>query len=401
MKILQINTVCGTGSTGSIATDIAMAAEQMGHKCYIAYGQGITKYVRSYKIGSCIENHFHNLGSRLWGNQGHYTRRGTQGLIRYIEMIQPDVIHLHNLHGNYLNLPILFDYLHKSSRPVVLTLHDCWAFTGKCSHYTAVGCFKWQTGCSKCPQYRSYPPSLIFDRSAELYRHKKQWFSELANLHIVTVSKWLQHEVENSFLAKWPISQIYNWVDSTKFHKAISDRSKIMAQYDLSDRYKYVVSVSAGWDRRSSKFEDAVALSKSLPEGYRLLLVGRTTHGTSIPDPIVHIPYISNSHELSVIYSLASAYVHLSVEDTFGKVIAEAMACGTLPIVFNSTACPEVADRLGITVAPHDISAIVEALSTLNVTQEHQEALISYVREHYNIDTNVRRYINLYEQLAW
>ena len=155
MKVLQINTVSGFGSTGRTCSEISEALREQGHQAYIAYGQRTSLLNgRSFKIGTKLENHYHNVYSRIWGKQGYQTKNGTKKLINYIESINPDVIHLDNLHGNYLNLEILFNYLAKADKPVFWTLHDCWAFTGKCSHYTDVGCYKWQTHCNHCPQVK-------------------------------------------------------------------------------------------------------------------------------------------------------------------------------------------------------------------------------------------------------
>ena len=159
MKVLQINTVVDFGSTGRTVSELAYSINLNGDECYCAYGQKKSSLKNSFKIGTRLENHLHNIGSRIFGKQGYFTVWGTKSLIRYIETIQPDVIHLRNLHGNYLNLKILFNYLSKANVPVVWTLHDCWAFTGKCAHYTNVECYKWQTHCFDCPQVKKYPLS--------------------------------------------------------------------------------------------------------------------------------------------------------------------------------------------------------------------------------------------------
>lgn len=401
MKILHINTVCGHGSTGSIATDIAVECEKKGHEYYVAYGQGDTTYHRSFKIGGKWENHFHNLiCSRLLGMQGYGTHRGTKKLIAWIRKLAPDIVHLGNLHGNYLNLPLLFNYLKTSKIPVVLTLHDCWAFTGKCSHYTAAGCYKWETQCSSCPLFRSYPPTFFFDRSARLFQDKRNWFTALEHVQVVAVSQWLKQEAERSFLGKWPVHRIYNWVDSERFHHTTPSES-LYEKYGLPKNHKYLVSVSAGWDKHSTKYRDAVNLTAKLPSDYRLLLVGSVNHGTTIPSPIYHIPYISDPNDLSAIYSLATAYIHFSVEDTFGKVIAEAMACGTPPIVFDSTACPEIAAEYGFKVAPHNVNAIIALLPRMEtITNEHRAKLIERVKTSYNLAENTGRYLELYERMV-
>lgn len=399
MRILQINTVCGRGSTGSICVDIASQLEKMGHTCYIAYGQGHTNYKQSYKIGSRLENYLHNIGSRLFGNQGYYTKKGTKKLIKYIENIKPDLIHLHNLHGNYLNLRILFEFLSKANIPVVWTLHDCWAFTGKCAHYTSVGCYKWEKQCQNCPQFRSYPASFFFDRSKKLYRDKKRLFTSVDNMVITPVSRWLQREVSRSFLSKYPVNYIYNWVDYKKFFPQFED---IRDKYRIPKDKFILLSVSAGWNKNTSRYKDAIKLAEILPEDMHLIMVGKCYKGTKIPFPVTHISYIQGIEELAKIYSTADVYVHLSVEDTFGKVIAEAMACGTPSIVFDSTACPELVEKgCGYVVQSHDVADIITKANIIKKKGKESYSLtaINYVKEKFNYECNVMQFIHLYENL--
>lgn len=404
MKIIQINTVCGHGSTGSIAVDIATEVRKKEDECYIAYGQGSSNYSDSHKIGGWLENKWHGLFySRLLGLQGYGTRRGTRQLIQWIDQIQPDIIHLHNLHGNYLNHPLLFNYIITRQLPVVITLHDCYNFTGKCSHYTATGCYKWQSECKQCPLLRkTIAPSYFLDRSRKIFLDKKRWYSQIKKMAVVAVSRWLEHEARASILTQngHTICHIYNWVDYRKFHRASQKEIQtIYHKYGLDSQFKYLISVGAGWDKKTSKYKDALKLSELLPNGYKLLLVGGTSKGTAIESPIYHIPYVSDAHELSIIYSMATAYIHLSVEDTFGKVIAEAMACGTPPIVFNSTACPEVADKYGYIIPPHDVVAIIALLPQLNISESQRCQMVDYVRENFNYSKNIEQYIKLYESI--
>ncbi len=399
MVILQINTVCGRGSTGSICVDIASQLEKMGHTCYIAYGQGNTDYEKSYKIGSKLENYLHNIGSRLLGNQGYYTAKGTRRLVKYIEHVKPDIIHLHNLHGNYLNLRIIFNFLSMAGISVVWTLHDCWAFTGKCAHYTSAGCYKWEKQCGHCPQFRSYPSSLFLDRSRRLYTDKKKWFTSIDNMAIVSVSRWLQKEASRSFLSKYPVSYIYNWVDYKKFFPQPED---IRKKYQIPEDKFILLSVSAGWNKNTSRYKDAMELMKMLPEDMHLVMVGQCYKDTEIPPSITHIPYIQGAEELAKVYSAADVYVHLSVEDTFGKVIAEAMACGTPSIVFDSTACPElIGNNCGYVVRPHNVSDIIAKANIIkkNGKKYFSTPAINYVKENFDYERNVMQIIRLYEKL--
>lgn len=404
MKILQINSVCDRGSTGRNTRELAEFLLRHGHECFVAYGQGTTTYPNSFKIGGKWENHFHNaFYTRLLGLHGYGTRRGTRRLISWIKEITPDIIHLGNLHANYLNFPMLFQYIIDNNIPVVFTLHDCFNFTGKCSHYTAKGCFKWQTECGHCPLYRNtVAPSMIFDNSRKLFNEKKNLYAKIKKMTVVAVSKWLMHEAEKSILAGngHKITYIYNWIDKQKFHIVSEEQiQQFRKKYNLDSQTKYLVSVSQSWDKNASRFIDANKLANILPEGYKLVLIGSTAKGTSIPEHIIHIPYISNSEELSAAYTMSEAYIHFSVEDTFGKVIAEAMCCGTIPITFNSTACGEIPGPYGIVVAPHDIDSIVNSLPKIPILKKKQEDMLRYVHENYDYKTNSARYIDIYKEL--
>lgn len=403
MRILQINSVCDRGSTGRTTRELAEVLEAEGHECYVAYGYGTSTWHRSMKIGGKWENHFHNaFFTRLLGLHGYGTRRGTKKLIAWIRQIKPDVVHLRNLHTNYLNYPMLFKYLIEQQIPVLFTLHDCFNFTGKCSHYTAQGCYKWQQECHHCPLIHTTAPSLFFDNSRKIFNEKKAYYEQMNILSVVAVSKWLADEASKSklFESIKGIKHIYNWIDYSKFHRASQeDIDDFYTKYNLSKDYKYIISVSQGWDNNASRYKDAIALAQKLPSDFRLVLVGGVARGSRIEYPLIHIPYIAGHKELSAAYSMAEAYVHLSVEDTFGKVIAEAMSCGTVPITFNSTACGEIPGPYGLVVAPHDTSAIVEGLSRLPELQNQRDDIIQYVRDNYDYQCNAHKYIDLYKEI--
>ena len=397
MKVLQINSVCGYGSTGRSCIEMAEALQKQGHECYIAYGQLNTEYENSFKVGSILENHMHNVCSRLTGKQGYFTKKGTKNLIEYIKIIDPDVIHLHNLHGNYLNLELLFNYLAHTNKPIVWELHDCWAFTGKCAHYTDIGCYKWQTHCNHCPQLKKYPPSIYFDRSSVMFNDKKRWFTSIKNMTIIPVSKWLAREVKQSFLAKYPIVAIYNWIDQTIF-KPID--LNIRKKFGIDENKFVILGVSAGWSKSDYKLKDFIRLSKLITTDMQIVLVGGNNKLGSLPDNIIHIPYVNSKTELAAIYSTADVYVHLSVEDTFGKVIAEAMSCGTPAVVYNSTACPElVGEGCGYVANKGDIDNIYKNICRIksNGKASYTANCISHVQNNFEMNQNTIKTIELYK----
>lgn len=398
MKVLMINSVCGFGSTGSICVDIATVLELQGHECYIAYGQGTTTYKKSYKIGTVLENHIHNLGSRLLGKQGYFTKKGTQQLVQFIKQYNPDIIHLHNLHGNYLNLKVLFEYLINVQKPVVWTLHDCWAFTGKCAHYTDIQCFKWQTHCANCPQLQTYPPSVFIDQSQTMFADKKKWFTSLNQLTITPVSHWLTGQVQQSFLQNIPTQTIYNWIDASIFKPM--PKELCSSKYKLDPSKFTIIVVSAGWHVTDVKWQDLIKLSQAIGTQDQIVMVGKVENKSLVPHNCINIDYVHNKEELASLYSFADVYIHLSTEDTFGKVIAEAMSCGTPAIVYNATACPEiVGNDGGFVVEKRNIHQIVDAIN--NIKQQTKDSFSANCRkrvvQHFDLTTNINQIINLYQ----
>ena len=397
----MINSVSGFGSTGSICIDIARELENQGHECYIAFGQLSSGYKNGFKIGTKIENHLHNLGSRLIGKQGYFSQQGTKKLIKFIDNYNPDIIHLHNLHGNYLNLELLFVYLNKTQKPVVWTFHDCWPFTGKCAHYTDVACEKWKAVCNNCPQLHNYPPSLFFDHSKNMHIDKKKWFTSIENLTIITVSNWLKHQVEMSFFKDSKIKTIYNWVDQNVFKETLDEEFAI--KYKL-DKYKFtLILVSAYWLKNDNKWEDAKRLALLLDDRFQIILIGKVEKSIKIPKSINHIPYLNGKTELAKAYSFADVYIHLSTEDTFGKVIAESMSCGTPVVVYNSTACPEIiGNNCGFIVEKRNIGEVFLAIEEIRKLGKnlYSQNCIERVFKNYNNKTNINETINIYKSLV-
>lgn len=405
MKIIHINAVCGKGSTGRIVVDIANSAESHGHECYIAYGHADTDYHRAYKIGNKYEHLFHNLFfSRLLGLQGYGSILTTLKFTRWLDEINPDIVHIHNLHANYINQNILFKYLVKKDIPVIITLHDCLNFTGKCTNYTSVKCKRWHTECCRCPLIKSSGiPSVIFDWSNQIFKTKRKYYKDLNRLMSIGVSQWLSNEAKESILNTKGnnVDYIYNWIDYKAFTPCSSEEiENFRTKYGLSHDIKYLISVSQDWIEGSIRLNDALLLSSKLPNGYKLLLIGRMDSRISLPDNVTYIPYIESRHELAIAYSLSEAYIHFSIQDTFGLVIGEAMACGTIPITYDSTACGEIPAGYGIKVKPRDIDAIIDALPVLPEKKKYAYEMIDYVKNTYDKNTNISKYLNIYESIA-
>ena len=365
MKVFQINSVCGIRSTGRICTDLAEVLRLQGHESIIAYGRESVpeKYKDiSYRIGTDFGVKINALKARIFDNEGFNAKRATRKLINQIKKYDPDVIHLHNLHGYYLNIEILFDYLKKSDKPVVWTLHDCWAFTGHCSYFDFVGCDKWQTECSKCPQKKGYPTSKCRDRSKKNYFQKKAAFTGVRNLTIVTPSKWLKDMVKLSFLKEYEVEVIPNGIDLTVFKPSPSD---FRERYGIVNK-KIILGVASVWDKRKG-LQDFIELSKILDDEYKIVLVGLTEkQKKSLPESIIGITKTNNVKELAEIYTAADVFFNPSVEETMGLTTVEAFACGTPAITSNKTAVPEVVtENSGIVLDDLNTEQVVSVISRI------------------------------------
>lgn len=336
-RILFVNVTC-SGSTGKICKELYDLASNDGYECCIAYGRGeAPKGYRSVKIGNDLDLIYHVLKTRLLDQHGLASRNATLKFIKFINWFKPNIIHLHNIHGYYLNYNLLFEYLNKNEEiQVVWTLHDCWAFTGHCSHYLEEGCYKWIQGCGQCPLINEYPKSFV-DRSKLNWVEKRNAFSLNRKINIVCVSDWLKSQVEKSFLAHNNISVIRNGVDKSVFYFKNSD---LLREYK-SDNFSILLGVSNVWGKRKG-LQDFIDLSEKLSDRYKLVLVGLTNRQISqLPDKIKGLPRTKNLDELAKIYSAADLYINFSKEETFGMTNYEAQACGTPVISYDNGGSPE------------------------------------------------------------
>lgn len=400
-KLLQIAVECNTGSTGTIAEAIGNIAINNGWESYIAYGR-FYKPSKShiYKIESKYGVYIHGLLTRLFDIHGKGSLLATKKLIKYIEAIKPDIIHLHHLHGYYINIHTLFDYLSLSNIPVVWTFHDCWSFTGHCAHFDYVGCNKWQTECFKCPQKKEYPASYLFDRSKKNYKEKKKLFTSVPQMTIISVSKWLDEKVSLSFFRDIPHKVIYNGIDTSIF-KPSSNGIQIRDKYGIGKSY-LILGVANTWSKRKG-LDDFIKLSHSLNQNEKIILIGLNNKQIrDLPENIIGVKKTESKQELVDLYSAADVYINLSVEETFGLTTAEALACGTPAIVYKSTACPEIIDNYtGIEVEKKNISSVINAINNIKMKGKDYYTYNCRERAVNLFDKNERfkEYLYLYDDL--
>lgn len=345
MKILQINSVCGVTGTGRIAADLYHVGVRRGHECRIAYGehkyQNAPGDMQTMEIGTLRDCQAHALLTRLFDMQGFGSRRATKRFLQEVDAWQPDVIHLHNLHGYYINIELLFQYLKQKKVRVVWTLHDCWAFTGHCVYFQSVGCERWREGCHDCPLVRQYPASMGIDRSRKNYLKKKELFTGLEDMTILVPSRWMEERVRRSFLKDYEIRVVYNGIDLTTYKPVPSDFRK---RYGLEGCF-LVLGVANVWEERKG-LKVFLRLAQELGAGYRIVLVGLSGEQIAqLPPEILGLPRTDTAAELAAIYTAADVFVNPGREETFGLTVAEAMACGTYPIAYADTACAEVVEQ--------------------------------------------------------
>jgi glycosyltransferase involved in cell wall biosynthesis len=399
LKILQINSTANVGSTGRIASEIGQLIKQKGWESYIAYGRdAVICQSTLIRIGSKIDIILHGIKSRLFDKHGLGSVNATKRLIQEIKKNQPDIIHLHNIHGYYLNYIILFDFLSSSGIPVIWTLHDCWSFTGHCSYFHYACCDKWKTQCFKCPQKTKYPASIIIDNSSDNYNLKRRIFNKIENLTIVTVSDWLGGLVKQSFLKDKKIQTIHNGIDTDIF-KPKENGNKIRDKYGINNRFM-ILSVATAWTNRKG-MKDLFELSTLITENEVIVMLGLTPKQIKeIPPAIIGLPRTENFKDLADLYSTANVLLSTSYEETFGLTIAESFACGTPAIVYNRTATPYlVSAETGFVVEPKDYNSIISAIQ--KIKQEQKSKYVSVCRDRalkfFDKNKQFLKYVDLYE----
>jgi len=399
-KLLQINSVVNSGSTGRIAEEIGQTAIAAGWESYIAYGRNDRpSQSELIKIGNDWDIKMHGFQTRLFDKHGLGSKSATIELIGKIEEISPDIIHLHNIHGYYINIEILFKYLRNTNIPVVWTFHDCWPITGHCAHFTFVGCEKWKIKCCDCPQKTSYPASWIVDRSEKNYYLKKELFTSLSNLTLVPVSKWLSGILEESYLQHYPLNVIHNGINTEVFKPSADNVFRI--KYRLENKF-ILLGVATSWGSKKGLY-DFIELSRHLNNDFKIVLVGLSRKQIEqLPVNILGIERTESVEELSNLYSEADIVLNLSYEETFGLTTVEGFACGTPCIVYNATASPELVDQsTGLVVEPGDINGLMEAIIQIkqNGKQFYSEACVNRAHSLYKNEDRYHEYIELYDSL--
>lgn len=395
MVIVQIASA-STGGIGRLTRDISDVLNQKGISNYIAYGRGeIFDSERDYMFGSRTEILMHGALTRLTDKTGLYSKNGTLQLLKFLDRVKPNIIQLHNLHGYYLNYEILFQYIKRHNITTVWTLHDCWAYTGHCTHYTFVHCDQWKSQCYRCTQQRRYPTCWFKGNVKENYERKKRAFTGVEKLTLVTPSKWLADQTKYSFLKGYETKVINNGIDLKLFRvKGKTDISK----YHIPDK-KIVLGLASTWGDRKGE-SDFIRLAAMLPPEYVVVMVGLSSQKIKkLPSNVIGIEHTENVEDLVDIYNTAEIFLNLTYEDNFPTTNLEAMACGTSVLTYRTGGSPEsITKESGYVVPVGDVQAVRDIV----VAHRKNHQTILACRENalkYDKNDRFNEYVELYTHL--
>ena len=399
-KLLQINPVIKENtSTGKIMRTLGELAQAAGWESYVAYSRardGVPPHSsRLVPVGNKADLLLHWVATRLFDAHGLASRLATRRFVARLRELNPDVIHIHNIHGYFLNYKILSLALAQMGKPVVWTVHDCWLYTGHCYHYASAGCERWKTGCHHCPQKKAFPASWLLDRSRRNWKDKKKAFCSIPGLTLVTVSRWMKGEIAQSFLGGVRCEVIHNGIDLDTFRPSPSAETALA--YGT-----YYLAVASIWLPEKG-LQDLEKLSSVLDADERLVVVGKRPSGHRFPRNVVCLERTADAAALAALYTEAVALVNPTWQDNYPTVNMEAIACGTPVVSYRTGGSPEsITPRTGRVVEQGDVEGLAEALHAIRRQgKEHfSEACRSYALAHFRAQDRFNDYIQLYESLT-
>lgn len=397
MKVLQINAVYGHGSTGTIVRDIECLCEQSGMECYVASPDAKVRGAkRGYVIGNIFDHKLHALLSRIHGKQAYFSHIPTRNFIRWMDEIKPDIVHLHNLHSNYIHLNMLLKYLAKKDIKTVVTLHDCWFYTGGCFHYTADGCNGWLDKCVACPKGKEDPIAKLTKKTAEILADRKKYLLAIPHLVVTGVSNWIANEARKTFFSNINVVTIHNGVDINLFKPTPSDLRKRLGFDD-----KYVILGPASKWLATVNRKVLREFSQKMQPDEILLLFGAIQEGIKLPENVYIYGYTKDRKELAALYTMADVFVNTTREDSLSLINIEAQACGTPVVTFSNTGVDDtVNENKGYKIETGNASLLYSAVHRLKNNPIEREPLQSWVNEKFDYMLNYQKYITLYGSIS-
>lgn len=398
MKVVQINACYEYSSTGRTCFELHTHLTEHEIESFKFYSMPMPNSDKYDLIGSWLDHKLHALLSRLTGRQAYFSIIPTYTLIRKLRKIQPDVVILRNFHSNYINLPMITHYLAKYDIPTIVVLHDCWFFTGYCCHYTEIGCQKWQKECYHCPLIKADKASWFFDSTRSVFRDHKRLLEAIPRLAVVGVSDWITNEGRKApiFHKAVKFQRIYNWINLKVFYPR--ETFNLRAKLNLKDTDFVALGVSMSWSFRKG-LEVYLEVAKQMPD-VKIVMIGQKTD-IELPPNIISVPPTGSTEELAQYYSMADVLFNFSIQETFGKVAAEALACGTPLIVNNATANPELPGLCGYAVEKNNVQQVVDAVKSIRSKGKdyYKQQCVKRANELFEKDKNIEQYVRLFQEL--
>ncbi len=399
MKVMHINAVYGVGSTGVIVEDLHNLSFENGIDSYVSYStsdRSPDEIRNGYVIGKNAGKKIHAALSRLGGKQAYFSRYATQKLIEHIKSVKPDIVHLHNLHSNFIHLNSLLEYLGNADIKTVITLHDCWFYTGGCFHYTFDNCFKWLDGCGNCPKKMKDTPAYISDNSAKILADRKKYFGKIKNLTVVGVSQWISDEAKRTFFKDRDVRTVYNGVDT---HVYVDTESDFREKYNLQNKFLILAPASKWLKPINRETFDTVA--ENLPDDSVIVMLGCNSEtGKNLPQNVLPLEFIKDRNELIKVYSACDVFANCTREESLSLINVEAQSCGTPVVTYRNTGAQETVDnKCGFSVESGNASEFLNAI--LKVREMGKPSFSKechlWAEKRFDKKKNYDEYISLYK----
>lgn len=400
MKVLQINAVYEYSSTGRMTAQLHQYLQSKRIESYVAANNLAANDSYLIKIGNRLSRLFHSAMSHITGRQGHYSYFATKKLLNRINKINPDVVHLHVLHSNCLHIPLLLRYLAQNDIPTVITLHDCWFFTGHCCYFTDANCSRWKKQCGSCPELHTWNRSWFFDRSEQNLLEKKHLFGSMKRLGVVGISDWSTNFIPDSILKNAAIiRRIYNWIDLDVFQAC--NKNGIRKKLGLDNNDFIIIGVAQNWNKQKGILEFK-SIATRCPH-YKFLMVGNIPDEFyPLPKNIIVMGATSSIIDLAGYYSSADLFFNPSSRETFGLVTVEAQACGTPVVAYKLTATPElIPEGCGFIAEYQDHDRVIEYFEIIkkNGKQLYADNCRNFVSTNFHKTKQMDLYIDMYKNL--
>lgn len=397
--VLQINAVYGKGSTGEISRDISAVALECGWDSYVACSikpSGITKETGIILIGNLLDHKLHAMFSRLFGLQGYYSHIATYVFLKKIDAINPNIIHIHNIHSNYLNMKMLFRYIKRKKIPTIISLHDCWYYTGKCYHYLYDNCSRWQEKCGSCPRLKKEIPSYFSDCTRLVLADREKYIGNNPYVNVVGVSDWITSEARKSVLKSRVFGTIHNGVDLSVF---LPKNDNLRDELQLTDKF-VILGMANKW-LSEDNVDTLRYITEKIDQDSALVLIG-CKQDSELPVGVIGIPFVKDRNLLASYYSMADVFVNVTKVDTLPTVNIESIACGTPVVTYNSGGSAEIVDKETGYVVPYgdykELFCSIESVKK-NGKRHYSASCVARSRAKFDNRNCYKEYISLYESI--